>query len=105
MAAPSWLPVLWFLVVIALIPLALWLLKRSPLQQLQQGGARVVGATHLGPGQRLLTVEVGEGDEKRWLLLGVTGQQISRLHEMAPGSLPVAPAAIGFADLLKRVKP
>lgn len=105
MAAPSWLPALWFLIVIALIPLALWLLKRSPLQALQQGGARVVGATHLGPGQRLVTVEVGEGEERRWLLLGVSNQGISKLHEMAPGSPPPATAPIGFAELLKRVKP
>jgi flagellar protein FliO/FliZ len=65
----------------------------------------VVAATHLGPGQRHVTVEVGEGDDKRWLLLGVTGQQISRLHEMAPGTLPPAAPVPRFADLLKRAKP
>ena len=99
----SWLPVLWFLVVLALIPAALWLLKRTPLQGLQQArGTRVVGVTHLGPGQRLLTVEVGEGEARRWLLLGATAQQIQLLTELPPQALPAAPEPTPFAKLLQR---
>jgi len=101
----SWLPVLWFLVVLALIPAALWLLKRSPLAGLQpSGGTRVVGVTHLGPGQRLLTVEVGEGDSRRWLLLGATAQQIQLLTELPPQALPTTPEPSPFAKLLLQRK-
>ena len=103
MAAPSWLPALWFLVVIALIPLALWLLKRSPLrgplQQLQ--GHKVVGNQYLGPGQRLLTVEVGEGEARRWLLIGATAHHVNLITELpAPPAAPAA-ATPSFAQLLR----
>jgi flagellar protein FliO/FliZ len=96
----SWLPLLWFLAVLALIPLALWLLKRSPLTPMAQG-LRVVAATHLGPGQRLLTVEVGEGEARRWLLLGATAHHINLLTELPPQALPQA-APPSFAKLLRR---
>ena len=102
-AMSSWLPLFWFLAVLALIPLALWLLKRSPLhgplQQLQ--GHKVVGNQYLGPGQRLLTVEVGEGEGRRWLLLGATAHHISLITEL-PAQTPSATAATpSFAQLLR----
>ena len=103
-------PLLSFALVIALIPVALWLLKRTPLGG-AVGGApmRLVGALPLAPNQRLVTVEVGQGDERRWLVLGVSPAGISTLHNMAPGAdLPV-PAAGGsgsaFAQLLKGQRP
>ena len=62
----------------------------------------------LAPNQRLVTVEVGRGESRRWLVLGVTGQQISTLHEMAPqddtSTLPPPPAAAPFAQLLGRLQ-
>ncbi len=104
MTSSSWLPALWFLAIVALIPLVLWLLKRSPLQGgLVQRGTKVVGSTYLGPGQRLLTVEVGEGETRRWLLLGATAQQINLLTELPPQDLP-PPAAPSFAKLLQRTR-
>ncbi len=92
----SLLPLLWFLAIVALIPLALWLLKRTPLG----GGAgnpqmRIIAALPLSPSQRLLTVEVGQGDERRWLVLGVSAQQISTLHVMPPQAEPSGPGAAG----------
>jgi flagellar protein FliO/FliZ len=39
----------------------------------------VLGTTVIGPQQRLLSVEVGEGEHRRWLLLGVTPQQVTHL--------------------------
>ena len=33
---------------------------------------RVVSVLPLAPNQRLLTVEVGQGDDRRWLVLGVS---------------------------------
>jgi len=79
------LPFLWFLAILALIPLALWLLKRTPL-----GGAmsnsqmRTVSVMSLSPSQKVVTIEVGQGDDRRWLVLGVSGQSINTLHVMPP---------------------
>ncbi len=98
------LPVLWFLAILALIPLALWLLKRSPLGPgLANAQMRLVSILPLSPSQKLLTVEVGEGEDRRWLVLGVTAQQIQTLHVMAPQAiLPAAPEAGGFAAQLRQ---
>lgn len=102
-SSPSWLPVVWFLLVLALIPLVLWLLKRSPAKTLLAQSNRVVGSTYLGPGQRLLTVEVGTGEGRRWLLLGVTPHQINLLTEIPVDEAPApVPAAKTFAQLLRR---
>ena len=66
---------LWFVAILALIPAALWLLKRTPA-----GGAgggtlmKHVAVLPLSASQRLVTVEVGSGDERRWLVLGATAQ-------------------------------
>ncbi|WP_053014049.1 FliO/MopB family protein [Caldimonas brevitalea] len=106
---------LWFFFIIAMIPAALWLLKRSQaaglgaLGQAQQA-TRVVSITGLGPNQRLVTVEVGQGDERQWLVLGVTAQSITALHTLAAQELPPAqpltmpklPAS--FAALLNKAK-
>ena len=81
----SLLPFLWFLAILALIPLALWLLKRTPLGGAAANGVmRVVAQMPIAPNQRLLTVEVGQGEDRRWLVLGVTGAQITTLHVMPP---------------------
>ena len=94
--------------VLALIPLALWLLRRTPLgQAAASGGLRVVSALPLAPNQRIVTVEVGTGDERRWLVLGVTPGCIRRLHTLAPqASAPAtgADALPPFARLLARLR-
>jgi len=116
--AASGASLLWFIFIIALIPASLWLLKRSGLANGLAnglGGAgpaapmKAVGQLSLGPGQRLVTVEVGQGDERTWLVLGVTGQNIQTLHTMKPqapaeaatGAPAVHPA---FAALLRRTR-
>ena len=91
--------------VLALIPLALWLLKRTPLgQAAASGGMRVVAALPLAPNQRIVTLEVGSGDERRWLVLGVTPGGIRTLHTLPPQApAPAADAAMTpFARLLAR---
>jgi flagellar protein FliO/FliZ len=102
--ATSLAPLLWLGFVALLIPVALWLLKRTPLGGAAQGAAsmRCVGVLPLSPSQRIVTVEVGQGDEKRWLVLGVTGQSISTLHTLTaqPEAPQAAPAAGGFGALL-----
>jgi flagellar protein FliO/FliZ len=96
-----------FAAIVALIPLALWLLKRTPIG----GGAahglmRTVAMLPISANQRLLTVEVGSGDERQWLVLGVSPAGIHTLHTMAPQALPPAAAATGaFAQLLARHLP
>ena len=105
------LMVFWLLIVLALIPVSLWLLKRSGVAGLQGTGGPVVLAPvaqiSLGNGQRVVTVEVNSGEQRTWLVLGVTGQQINTLHTMdAPAERPdgaqVRPAP-PFAQLLRRV--
>jgi flagellar protein FliO/FliZ len=110
--APGLGSFLWFLAILALIPVALWLLKRTPI-----GGAasnpqlmRSVAVLPLSQGQRIVTVEVGTGPDRRWLVLGVTPQQITALHSMAPqepeaqqGAQPGTPAA-SFSQLIGQLR-
>ena len=100
-------PLLAFVLILALIPAALWLLKRSPLGGARgSSGLRLVGALALSPNQRLVTVEVGSGDDRRWLVLGVSGAGIQTLHTLPPQAEPpmpaTGPALAGFAQLLQR---
>ncbi|MBI5258724.1 MAG: flagellar biosynthetic protein FliO [Burkholderiales bacterium] len=98
-------PVLAFVAVLAMIPVALWLLKRTPMgAAASMGGMRVVAMLALAPNQRVVTVEVGTGDERRWLVLGVTPGSISTLHNMPPQADAGAPAtpAMPFASWLAR---
>ena len=103
-------PLLAFVLILALIPAALWLLKRSPLGgaigSRSGGGLRLVGTLALSPSQRLVTVEVGTGDDRRWLVLGLSSAGIQALHSLPPqAELPAqanAPGLAGFAQLLQR---
>jgi flagellar protein FliO/FliZ len=103
----SWTGLLWFVVVLALIPLALRLLKRSGVAGLRPGAqpglARVVGSIGIGAQQRVVTVEVGEGEGRRWLVLGVTPQQVNTLHTLEQPPALVLPdaAPMPFAQALK----
>ena len=107
---PGWDSLAWFFAVVALIPLALWLLKRSPLSGAAGGLAgapRTVAVLPLSAQQRLITVEVGQGAERQWLVLGVTPQGIRTLHTMAAlgdGAAPVQPPGAAFAQLLARLR-
>ena len=110
-------PLAAFLLILALIPAALWLLKRSPLGKFSAGGAgagagaggamRLVAALPLAPNQRIVTVEVGAGDERRWLVLGVTPAGIHTLHTLPPQAEPASASATPgalpiFGQLLAR---
>ncbi len=100
-------PLAAFVLILALIPAALWLLKRTPLGGAAGGAApmRLVAALALAPNQRLVTVEVGQGEHRRWLVLGVSPAGISNLHSLPPQAEP-PPAAAGtstlFAQLLHK---
>ncbi|MFO1293232.1 MAG: flagellar biosynthetic protein FliO [Rubrivivax sp.] len=111
----GFVPLLWFAAVVAAIPLALWLLRRSGVAgtaRAAAGAPRTVSVLALSPSQRLVTVEVGQGEERLWLVLGVTAQSIRTLHTMSaqsarpPAGLADAagaPAAT-FAQLLGRMR-
>jgi flagellar protein FliO/FliZ len=74
-----------FFAVIAMVPLALWLFKRTPMgRQSANSLIRTVAAMPVAPNQRVLMVEVGSGESRRWLVLGVTPQQITTLYSLAP---------------------
>ncbi|MBT9495043.1 MAG: flagellar biosynthetic protein FliO [Paucibacter sp.] len=96
------LPLLWFLAILCLIPLVLWLLKRTPLGASNGAGVmRLVAQMSVAPNQRLMTVEVGQGEDRRWLVLGVTGQQITTLHVMPPqAESSTSTATPAFAQML-----
>ena len=102
---------LWFIAILVMIPAALWLLKRSPAGGMLGGTAaggvmRSVAALPLSANQRIVTVEVGQGDDRRWLVLGVTAGSITTLHTMAPqGDAPPAAAPLpAFAQLLGKLR-
>ena len=101
---------LWFVGIVVCIPFALKLLKRTPMGGAGSNGLmRSLAVLPLAQNQRLLIVEVGAGEERRWLVLGVTGQQITTLHTMAPQAdipLPQAPSfgETPFGQLLARLK-
>ena len=106
--AVDWTPLLWFGAIVALIPLALWMLKRTPLGGgVAAGPLRHVAALPLSASQRVAIGEVGSGTARRWLVLGVSSQAIHTLHTMAPQDEP-APGATeqgaSFAQLLSRLK-
>lgn len=94
---PSLMSLLWLALVLLSIPAALWLLRRSGWGGLRSGAAaaplmRVLSQTPLGPQQRLVLVEVGEGESRCRLLLGVTAQQVSVLHQLPAGPADASPA-------------
>jgi flagellar protein FliO/FliZ len=100
----------WFALILALIPLALWLLKRTPMGGAAAHGVlRSVAVLPLSASQRIVTVEVGQGEARRWLVLGVTPNGITTLHSMepqtdVPGAAPPAQPLPAFAQLLARMR-
>jgi flagellar protein FliO/FliZ len=107
----SWVSLLWFFAVVALIPVALWLLKRTPLAGAGSGRAgtpRPVAVLPLSAQHKLVTVEVGQGEDRLWLVLGVSSQGVRTLHTMAAqaeaAATPGAPPAAAFAQLLSRLR-
>ncbi|MFN8772477.1 MAG: FliO/MopB family protein [bacterium] len=106
---PNFSAVLWFLAILAAIPLVLWWLRRTPLgARMASGPMRSISALPLSASQKLVTVGVGLGEERRWLVLGVAQGGISLLYTLTPTEeskppTPVTPAE-GFAQLLNRLR-
>ena len=109
--APTGLSVLWFVLILAMIPAALWFLKRTPMGGgASAGQLRTVAMLPMSPNQKVVIVEVGSGDARQWLVLGVTAQNITTLHTLAPQADAAAPTGAGgqpvppFAQLLDRLR-
>ena len=64
--------------ILGLFILAAWLIKRYLPQAGKAGPVKVVGATMVGPRERVVVVEV----EGTWLVLGVGGGQVRTLHTL-----------------------
>ncbi|QCB46830.1 hypothetical protein E5678_12850 [Hydrogenophaga sp. PAMC20947] len=103
------------LVLLALMMLIAWLLQRYrrhlPGVATQAGPSlKLMGSMGLGPQQRVVTVQVGEGADRVCLVLGVSPGGITALHQMPlPDTTPTAsavdpqPGATGFKARLAQL--
>lgn len=81
------------LVVVGIILLCAWLLKRiGPNRRAGTQHLRVIASTPVGQRERVVIVEV----EGRWLVLGVGGSQVTHLETLDSPPAPSTPA--GNAD-------
>jgi flagellar protein FliO/FliZ len=102
---PSLTPLLLgLLLVLALIPAAVWLLRRTGLAQTSSAsGLRVVAQLPLGPRDRLVVIEVAD---RRWVL-GVSASGIRRLGTLPSGADAGAPPPAtperSFSDIFRRL--
>lgn len=102
----SW-PALALLGLILALPwLVTWIKKTG-----WQGGKhaeqslKLVSAVAVGPQQKVVTVEVGLGNHRKWLVLGVTPQSIACLdswsEKVLPQDPPVHPTSPTFHEALQ----
>ena len=93
-----------FIAGIATLP---WLVRRLQQRQGAQGvgsaTTRVLAQAAVGPQQRVVTVEVGEGAQGVRLVLGVTAQHIQCLHVLGQPAT-AQPAAASFAGVMAQVQ-
>lgn len=85
-----------FIAVIAMIPVALWLMKRA--QVLRPGAAgplSIVAGLSMGPRDRIAVIHAGG----RYLVVGITAQQMTLLAQLDqwPGSAPSGAALAAIA--------
>lgn len=88
-----------------------WLLKRWQAHRQAGAGsaavsAQVLSSVGIGPGQRVVTVEVGHGSQTVCLVLGVTAQNIHCLHVLpsSQGAASAALPATSFASAMAQVQ-
>jgi len=78
------------LVILAVIFLCAWLLKRMGASRTFAGGhLRIVAGKSVGPREKVVIVEV----DRTWLVLGVTSQNIRKLHDM-PAKDSAVPSSV-----------
>ena len=74
-------------IVIALLLVTLWLIKRLSAPRGPAAGLKVLGGVSVGSRERLMLVEIGD----KVLVLGVTAHTINTLHTLDADSLPRTP--------------
>ncbi|MEG1735094.1 MAG: flagellar biosynthetic protein FliO [Comamonas sp.] len=113
---PTLVLVALFVAAMAALP---WLVRRLQQKNLLPRGMgmtrgaaplplQILGSLSIGQQQRVVTVQVGDGDEAVRLVLGVTAQQIQCLHVLEEHKAH-APAAIKseasqFADVMAQAQ-
>lgn len=81
-------------IVLALLFAALHVLKKLNGPRAAAGALKVLGATAVGPRERVVLVEVAD----TVLVLGVTNNQITALHSLPAASLPTTTASPASAS-------
>ncbi len=93
-----------FLVLLALLPVTIrWLRRNSAAGQSASAAAmHMVSAMAVGPHQKVMTVEVGPEGARVWLVLGVSGQNMTCLHSMVipPSSVLASGTAVESTSVL-----
>ena len=91
----SLMPLLAFVLVIAMIPAALWMMKRAGIGGAAPAGSvlRHVSQLSLGTSQRVTVVEIAVGVERHWLVLGVTGERVTQLASYPAPDVAATPSA------------
>ena len=107
MNGASLTPLLVFVAIVALIPLALWLMRRAGYGGVPNDGLlRTVSSLSLSPSQRVVVVALQQGAVQRWLVLGVTNDRIATLTTLdAPDDVPLEirqPQAPTVAQMIAR---
>ena len=101
------------MVMALMIPLVLRWLKRSSLSGSWGRGTdvppmRVLNSMFLGPGQKIIILEIGQEPHRRWLMLGITAQSVNLLYEIPVAgeglSKPASPSLDTFQQLLSRLQ-
>lgn len=83
---PGWFSVIFLVALLALVPLAIKWLQRRLVGNIAPGSvvtSKVVSAVAVGPHQQVVTVEVGSPESRVRLVLGVTAQSVTCLHQSA----------------------
>jgi flagellar protein FliO/FliZ len=89
-----------FVAVLAMIPAALWLLRRAQSPRATRGPLAVVGGVALGPRERIVVLRAAD----RHLLVGVTAQSMTLLAELERWPSEPGAQAGAFASLLERTR-
>ncbi|QHE88107.1 FliO/MopB family protein [Hydrogenophaga sp. BPS33] len=102
-------PVLVLLAVLVGIAFALkWARRRLPGAAGHSGPPmQLLSQLSLGPQQRVVTMQIGQGEDRVCLVLGVSPGSVNTLHQMKmPADLPESPIATpasGFAARLAQL--
>ena len=101
----SLMPLMAFVLVIAMIPVALWMMKRAGLGGAAPAGSvlRHVSQLSLGTSQRVTVVEITVGTERHWLVLGVTGERVTQLASYPAPDVPPAASATAHATAVNQL--